>query len=386
MAITYSSPSYAGYLSKPFIADILLDAKTLKDGLITVMPNVKKRLVIQTIDTDAIVQARQDLFNPVSAGTPVNERELDPVNMMSQDQIGIAALLQSWQAADMKPGANNNDLPSDMGQFIIQRKAQRLAIECEKRIWLGDTSLTTDLSLKWHDGLIKKALADPTVKKSKAGASKQVVTAVSVGATTALTVAAVTDFVVGDYVTGLTFTGADAALLNGQSFPIIDVTGNVITISAVTTGKTITTGGATSVSYINQSNVVKVLFNAFRLIPVQIREADDFVFYVSRNIADAYVDASLNVAAGQGHAYQNAEGLVFKDKKIVPMDYFPTNTIFASRVGNLFFGTDLESDLNQVEAKYMKDVTLDDVYRYSAKFSGDVNFGFGSQISMFYPF
>lgn len=386
MAITYSSPSYAGYLAKPFIADLLLDAKTLKEGLITVMPNVKKRLVIQTIDTDAIVQARQDLFNPVSAGTPITERYLDPVNLMSQDQIGIAALLQSWQAADMKPGANNNDLPSDMGQFLIQRKAQRLAIEVEKRIWLGDTALTTDLSLKWHDGLIKKAKADASVIKSKAGASKQAVTAIAVGATTALTVATVTDFVVGDYVTGVTFTGADAALLNGQSFPIIDITGNVITIAAVTTGKTITTSGATVVSYINQSNILNVLFNAFRLVPVQVREADDFVFYVSRNIADAYVDASLNAAKGQGFAYQKGMDLVFKDKKIVPMDYFPTNTIFASRIGNLFFGTDLESDFNQVEAKYMKDVTLDDVYRYSAKFSDDVNYGFGSQITMFYPF
>lgn len=65
-------------------------------------------------------------------------------------------------------------------------------------------------------------------------------TAITVGATTSITVA--NTAAVGDYavITGL--SGADAALVNGKWFKIVTATASIITLDVDTTGKTITIG------------------------------------------------------------------------------------------------------------------------------------------------
>jgi uncharacterized protein (TIGR02217 family) len=72
----------------------------------------------------------------------------------------------------------------------------------------------------------------------------QAVSAVAVGASTSVTLAAaLTGLTAGGqlYLTGL--TGADAALLNGQAWPVSGVAGAVYTLSVNTAGKTITPAG-----------------------------------------------------------------------------------------------------------------------------------------------
>ena len=71
------------------------------------------------------------------------------------------------------------------------------------------------------------------------------VSAVAVGATTVVTLSsAIASLAAGDrlYLSGL--TGADAASLNGQSWPINSVAGAAYTLAANTTGKTITATGS----------------------------------------------------------------------------------------------------------------------------------------------
>ena len=75
--------------------------------------------------------------------------------------------------------------------------------------------------------------------------SSSTVTAVSVGATTNVTLTgALAGIGIGDrlYLAGL--TGTDAALLNGMSHAISGLSGAVYTLSTVTTGKTITAAGS----------------------------------------------------------------------------------------------------------------------------------------------
>jgi hypothetical protein len=43
------------------------------------------------------------------------------------------------------------------------------------------------------------------------------------------------------------------------------------------------------------------------------------------------------------------------------------------------------NDQNEVIAKYMGDITLDDEYRFSAKFSSSVNYGFADGIKIYRP-
>lgn len=382
MALSISTNSFVGEFAKELVADILLTGDTIASGNISVHPNIKKAEKIQTIATDAVFQARADSFN-ASGTTTISERSLTPVNLMSQDKVGINALLATYQSTQMAAGANNNDLPNELGMFLIDRKAEIIRNQIDELIWRGDTTLTGNTIRKWHDGIITLAEADSGVTKYDAGTGALTPTSITVGATTTLGFgAAVTTLYVGDKVKCKVFTGADAATLNDLTFNVLDVSGTSVVIDAVTTGLTITTGSNTRLRFINQSNVLPYLGNMLRVLPPAVVEAPDFRLYLPVHICNAYQDANIAAGLSGSTSWEKDGQLIYKDKVIAKQKYFPENTIMGTRVGNLWFGTDLVSDQNEVEAKYMKPITLDDEYRYSAKFSSSVNYGFASQIKM----
>lgn len=70
----------------------------------------------------------------------------------------------------------------------------------------------------------------------------EVITAITVGATTSLAIAS-SALVVGQYVFVGGLTGVDAALVNGKRAKVLTNTGTAVTIDIVTTGKTITATG-----------------------------------------------------------------------------------------------------------------------------------------------
>lgn len=331
-----------------------------------------------------MLQARADSFS-ASGTTTVGERLLDLAEIMSQDQIGITVLLDTWQAMDQADSANAKDLPTNMADFVIQYKAQQINNQIDELIWRGDTTLASNTTRKWHDGICTLAIADSGVTKYATTTGELTPTAIAVGATTTLTVASATTVNVGDKVYCKVFTGADAATLNTLTFTVLSTTATTIVIDAVTTGLTITTGASTRIQFINASNVLTYMANAFRVSREQDRTAADFRFYVPVHIADAYIDASLAVATGQGVNYEKQNNLVYKGIPIVKCKYFPENMILSACVNNLHFGTSLVDDKNEVMAKYMGDVTLDDVYRFSAKFSSSVNYGFAAGLKMYRP-
>lgn len=385
MAVTFSSTSYVGELAKEPIADILLSGDTITKGAIMVRPDIKKKEFIQTLTTNATFQARADAFT-ASGATTVAERSLTPTNLMSQEEVGVTVLLTAWQAQQMRPGANNNALPEDLSAFLINRKGQIITNQIDELIWQGDTTLTSNTIRKWHNGLLTLAKADSTVVKQKP--SNIVITAITVGATTTLTTSSTANLNVGDKLTCLNFAGADAATLNGLAFTILSITSaTVFVIDAVTTGLTITDNtDAALCYYINKSNVIAAFEGVLRSTPAQVRMAPDFALYVPDHVAEAYIDANMAAGIGHGVAYQNEYGLLYKGKQIFRQQYFDANTILSTRVENLWFGTDLVSDLNEVSALYMKPNTGDDTYRFSAKFSSSVNYGFASQMLMMYPY
>lgn len=386
--ITFNSPSYVGKKAKGFIADLLLDGATIAGGLIAVHPNVKYKEKIQDITTDAVFQADADAFN-AQGTTEVSEHELVPKRIKVQDEIGVETLMTSWNTEQMRAGANNNELPNDMGDFLVTRKSSLISIQIDELIWLGDTTLVSNNVRKWHDGLLKKAKADSAVKKLSTSTGELTPTGITVGSTTVITVTA-TNLFPGDYVYAKSFTGADAADINssstGEQYLVLDKTATTITIELDTTGLTITTGASTRLQFINKTNVIAYLSSHMNLTNQKYRKQKDWNFYVHDHIARAYIDAvgALNAAA-IANSYADETGLVFNKKRINVMPYFEPNMIFSSPVGNLWFGTDLLADFNEIWTKFMGDVTGDRKYRYSARFASSVNFGFGTQITLTYP-
>lgn len=385
--ITFNSPSYVGKKAKGFIADLLLDGATIAGGLISVHPNVKYKEKIQDLTTDAVFQADADAFN-ASGTTAVSEHELVPKRIKVQDEIGVETLMSSWNTEQMRPGANNNEMPSDMGEWLITRKSQLISIQIDELIWQGDLSLTGNNIRKWHDGILVKAKVDSTVKKLYTSTGELTPTGITVGTTTVITVTA-TNLYPGDYVYAKSFTGADNANINsantGNQYLVLDKTATTITIELDTAGDTITTGASTRLQFINRTNVIGYLQAHINLTAQKYRNQPDFQIYIHDHIGRAYLDASSELGAGQGKAYQDEYGLIFNGKRLAIMPYFEPNTIFSSPIGNLWFGTDLHADFNEITTKFMGDVTLDRKYRYSARFSSSVNFGFGTQITITYP-
>lgn len=390
MAFTYSSPSYVGEVAADLIADLLLDGETISAGLISVHENVKKAEKIQSIVTDAQFAALSDDFT-ASGTTTVSEKELAPTGIQTQDEIGLKVLESSWQARQQAPGKSNVDLPSDMGQWIIMRKAEIITAHIDTLLWQGDTTLSSDGVRKWHDGLIKLMKADSDVSKYAASVNEVIPTGVTVGSTTVITVASTSNINEGDIVTCLGFTGADAATLNGLDFVVLSKTATTFEIDVDSTGDTITVSGSPLVQFINKSNVIATLEIAFRRLPKPLRQmvkngqTADLVVYVPYHVGDAFQDAILALGNGNGFAIQNEQGYQYKGLKIAPLGAIPDNHIVITRTSNIWFGTDLVSDQNQVDALYMYPLSLETKYRYSAKFSSSVNFGFGTQILMVYP-
>lgn len=97
-----------------------------------------------------------------------------------------------------------------------------------------DYKLNTDGgSIKLNDGSVTALSANATI-------GGLVPSAVSVGATTSITVTSTA--AVGSYVAVSGFAGADAALLNNKAHKVLTNSGTVLTVATNTVGKTITIG------------------------------------------------------------------------------------------------------------------------------------------------
>jgi hypothetical protein len=103
------------------------------------------------------------------------------------------------------------------------------------------------------------------------------------------------------------------------------------------------------------------------------------------HIADAYRLAQSSVATGAGSWFSTDKGLNFLGKPLAEMPYFRPNTVVATLKSNLYFGTDLLSDMNQVQVVDMRASTADQKVRYRSAFSSDVNYAFAEQIMMYRP-
>ena len=81
--------------------------------------------------------------------------------------------------------------------------------------------------------------------------------------------------------------------------------------------------------------------------------------------------------------YQNTPELTFLDVKLVSTPGMPANNIFAGCKSNLFFGTDLISDMNEIKVLDQSDVIGSNLLNYLARFSASCNFGFAKEIVVY---
>ena len=135
---------------------------------------------------------------------------------------------------------------------------------------------------------------------------------------------------------------------------------------------------------VDSSNVIAQLGSIVDAIPSGLYGNEDLHLYVSQNIARAYVRALGGFgASGLGAAGTNAMGtqwwnngsLSFDGVKIFVAQGLADNTAMAAEKSNLFFGTGLMADSQEVKVLDMSDLDGSDNVRVVMRFTAGVQYG-----------
>jgi len=135
---------------------------------------------------------------------------------------------------------------------------------------------------------------------------------------------------------------------------------------------------------VTAANVVAELGKIVDAIPAALYGKEDLYLYVSQNIARAYVRAlggfgasglGANGTNAQGTQWFNNGSLSFDGVKIFVANGLASNTAIAAEKSNLFFGTGLLSDQNEVQVIDMAPIDGSQNVRVVMRFTAAVQYG-----------
>ena len=144
---------------------------------------------------------------------------------------------------------------------------------------------------------------------------------------------------------------------------------------------------------VTAANVVAEMGKVVDAIPSALYGSEDLYLYVSQNVARAYVRALGGFASGVGANGTNAQGtqwfnngaLTFDGVKIFVANGMADNFMMAAEKSNLYFGTGLLSDHNEVKVIDLADLDGSQNVRIVMRFTAGVQYGIGSDIVLYTP-
>jgi len=393
---TFTNNTYAGEALAGFMASTLLEADSVKRGLLTVINDVKSRKVILDVDDDVVLQDPSGIFADQGTTALQNESYLDPVvyEFMKQEQWD--KLVQSWEAQSLQPGAfMDYEGVVDLSDFMVQRYLTKIQIANERLYWLGKSATKEAAFTAGFTGLLPSIAAASGVYKVGLSKPATSIDASAIDATGLVTVADTSTLSDGDVVTITNVTGTSKDTTNGA--PGISLTGQsyFIQIASATSFKLIRnyneintrkaatfTGTSTdaTVSYINASNVLSVLSSVYSQLDPADRSQDDFNLQIPLHVGYAYAQAQANKAVNVLNAFTDSKQMDYLGMPLQLMNHWQANTILGARASNLFLGVDLLGDESELSTVYMKPYTNDNVVRMKARMKAAVNFKFANEI------
>ena len=144
---------------------------------------------------------------------------------------------------------------------------------------------------------------------------------------------------------------------------------------------------------VTAANVIDKLGSIVDAVPSALYNKEDLHIYVSQNIARAYVRAlggfatSIGAAGtdSKGTQWYNAGGqLSFDGVKIFVANGLADDTAMAAQKSNLYFGTGLLNDMNEVKVLDMADLDGSQNVRVIMRYTSAVNYGIGSDIVLYH--
>jgi hypothetical protein len=308
MATTTSiTTTYAGEFAGKYISAALLSGKTLAEGNITTVPNVKYKQVMKKVATDDIVKDATCDFSDTSTLT-LTERILTPEEFQVNLELCKKDFRSDWEAAQMGFSAFDN-LPPSFSDFLIAHVADKVAQRIETNIWTG-----TNATAGQFDGFI-------------------------------------------------TTLGADS--------DVVDVTGTASTAA----------------------NIITELGKIADAIPSTVYGSEDMTIYLPGNMYRNYIRALGGFgASGLGAAgtndqgtqwYNMGSGLSFDGIQVVHAPGLSDDDAVAAQKSNLFFGTGLLSDQNEVKVIDMADLDGSQNVRVVMRFTAGIQHGIGSEVVLY---
>ena len=144
---------------------------------------------------------------------------------------------------------------------------------------------------------------------------------------------------------------------------------------------------------ITAGNVIDELGKVVDAIPAELYGAEDLNLYVAQNVYRAYVRAlggfasggqGANGVGGQG-TNQALGNVMFDGVNVFVANGLANNYIVAAEKSNLFFGTGILNDTNEVKVLDMADLDGSQNVRVILRFTATVQYGIGSDIVLYTP-
>lgn len=140
---------------------------------------------------------------------------------------------------------------------------------------------------------------------------------------------------------------------------------------------------------VTSANVIAELGKIVDAVPAALYGKEDLHIYISQNIARAYVRALGGFAAtnsgvnAQSHMWYGDGALSFDGVKLFVANGLADDTAMAAEKSNLFFGTGLLSDSQEVKLLDMGDLDGSQNVRVVMRFTAGVQYGIGSDIVLY---
>ena len=155
--------------------------------------------------------------------------------------------------------------------------------------------------------------------------------------------------------------------------------------SVIAAGASSPTSHAGAISgSITSANVLSKLDSIVNSIPTAVYGKEDLLIYVPTNVAKAYQQALAGGAVG-ANGWNNQlnvgeKPFNFNGIEIVHCPGMAASTVVAAQKSNLFFGTGLLSDHNEVKVLDMADLDGSQNFRIIMRYTAGTQFGIGQDI------
>jgi len=298
MATTLNvTTNFVGEVAGQYIAEMIKQANTISDNLVTVLPNVVSPQFVRKIETATGFVDYACGWAPAGSVT-LSEKELAPKKIKWDSEFCKEDFRQLWTAQEMGFSAHNDNLPATEQAAILADYGQRVARKVDVDIWEGDGAAGN------FAGIIP------------------------------------------------------ALLLDGD---VIDVAVPIAITSA---------------------NVEAELGKFIDAIPDELISSDGYKMGVSTNVIRALRKLYGTQARTNG-TFLNPNEAEFDGYVLTEIKGLAANTMVGYNPAQVFFGTGLLSDLNEVKIKDMDESDLSGQIRMKLVMTGGVQYAYGGEIVLY---